>query len=86
MSPDILWDCYRPLTLVQATSAIIMPSLLNSDSTEVMISLARIVALFDSVCTDLWHRSPPSLLYSDNSVEVAALVRLDSIIVYFIAL
>ncbi|GFY98933.1 hypothetical protein Acr_13g0003340 [Actinidia rufa] len=74
------------LPLVQASSAVIIPSLLNSDSSKVTMSLARMVAFFDSVCIELRRRRPPSLLYSGSSAEVNALARPDSVILYFVPL
>ncbi|GFY87929.1 hypothetical protein Acr_05g0015680 [Actinidia rufa] len=37
------------------------------------MALSRIVTVFDSVCTELQCRGPPSLFHSDNTVEVPAL-------------
>ncbi|GFZ06600.1 hypothetical protein Acr_18g0007700 [Actinidia rufa] len=65
----------RPLSLVQASSAIIIPSLPNSDSSEVTMSLGQIVTMFDSVCTELWRRVLASLFYSDSSIRPPALAR-----------
>ncbi|GFY92404.1 hypothetical protein Acr_08g0008000 [Actinidia rufa] len=69
LSPDIPRNYRRSFFLVQASSAVIIPSLLNSDSSEVTMSLAQIAIVFDSVCTELRCRGPPSLLYRDSSAE-----------------
>ncbi|GFY85428.1 COP1-interacting protein-like protein [Actinidia rufa] len=80
MSPNTPWDCHRPLPLDRASNAVIVPSLLSIDNSEVTMSLAQLMALFDGVCTEFRHRRPPNLLYSDNSAGVPALARLDSVI------
>ncbi|GFY81290.1 hypothetical protein Acr_01g0010990 [Actinidia rufa] len=67
--PDLPRDCQQPLPLVQTSSAVIIPSLLNSYS-EVTMSLARIVAVLVSVFTELRHKGLASLLCNDSSVEV----------------
>ena len=71
LSVDIPRDCSRLLPLVQPFSAVIITSLLNSNSSEVTISLAQIAAVFNSVRTELQRREPPSLLYSNSSAEAS---------------
>ncbi|GFY98839.1 alpha/beta-Hydrolases superfamily protein [Actinidia rufa] len=61
-----------------------VPSLLNSDSLEVMVVLIRIVPVFGSVSIKLWHRGPPSLLHCCRSVAMPVLTRSESVIVYFV--
>ncbi|GFZ11138.1 hypothetical protein Acr_22g0005360 [Actinidia rufa] len=46
------------------------PNLLNSDSSEVTVALTQTVPAFVSICTELQRRGAPSLLHSDNSVDV----------------
>ena len=56
-----------------------VPELALSQSLAEVSALGRLV--FNSVCTELRRRGPPSLLYSDNSVEVPTLVRPDNVII-----
>ncbi|GFZ06534.1 hypothetical protein Acr_18g0007040 [Actinidia rufa] len=69
LSPDIPRNCRWPLPLVQVYSMAIILSLLNNYRSKVKMSSARIAAVFDSVCTELQRKGPPSLLYSDSSAE-----------------
>ncbi|GFZ09008.1 multifunctional protein 2 [Actinidia rufa] len=62
------------------SGAVTPPNLLNSDISEVMVALARTLLVFDSVCTELRCKEPPSLLHSNSSVEVPALARPESVI------
>ena len=52
------------------SSTVILPNLLNSDSSEVTMALAHTIAIFGSVCTELWCRGPPRLLHSDSLVSL----------------
>ena len=65
------------------SSVVTLLSLLNSDSSGVMISIARTVPVFGVVCAKLQRRSLPNLLHSDSSMKVSALAKLDSVIIYF---
>ncbi|GFS35176.1 hypothetical protein Acr_00g0038230 [Actinidia rufa] len=51
------------------SSAIILPNLLNNDSSEVTMAFARTVPVFSSVETKIRCRGPPSLLYNDSWVD-----------------
>ncbi|GFY84509.1 hypothetical protein Acr_03g0012830 [Actinidia rufa] len=63
-----------PLAIAPHPSSrtVILSSLLNNVSSEVTMALARTLPVFSSVCTELRRRGPPSLLYSNNSVEDVA--------------
>ncbi|GFZ09223.1 sorting nexin 1 [Actinidia rufa] len=58
----------QPLPPRPNSGAVSLPSLLNSDSSEVIVTLAQTMPVFGSVSTDLRHRGPPSLIHSDSSV------------------
>ena len=110
LSPNIPWNHCQSLPLVRASGAVIVPSLLSSDISEVTIALARMTfvfcsdcsefqrrgsqcllcsnilmetstlarPVFNSACTELWHRGPSSLLYCDSSAEVPILAQIMS--------
>ncbi|GFS36786.1 hypothetical protein Acr_00g0048040 [Actinidia rufa] len=56
------------------SSVVIALSLLSSDSSELMMALARMAIVFDSDCSELRCEGPRSLLCRDNLVEISALV------------
>ena len=78
----IIVDCC-PLSKL---SLVALTILLNSDSSGVGVALARTRLVFDVVYTELRCRGPLSWLHSNSLVEVSALARPDSVIVYFVSL
>ncbi|GFZ16840.1 ARF-GAP domain 1 [Actinidia rufa] len=70
------------VALRPSSSAVIVPSLLISDNSELTMALAGTAVVFGHDCSELRHGGPPSLLYSDSLIEIsAALARpmLDSV-------
>ncbi|GFS43735.1 hypothetical protein Acr_00g0086610 [Actinidia rufa] len=67
-----------------SSNAVILPNLLNNDNSEVTMVLAQTMPVSSSVCTGLRYREPPNLLHGHRSVKTSALVRPESIIVYFV--
>ncbi|PSS08405.1 Zinc finger CCCH-type with G patch domain-containing protein [Actinidia chinensis var. chinensis] len=58
--------------------AVILPNLIKSDNSGVMMALARTVPVLGRVSTKLWCRGPQSLLHSNSSVAVPALTGQNS--------
>ncbi|GFS31434.1 hypothetical protein Acr_00g0017280 [Actinidia rufa] len=90
LSTIISWDYRRPLPLVQAFSAVIIPSSLRSDTSgrvselaswQWLIetsALARLVS--NGVCTELRYKGPPSSLYSGSSSGFLALATSEALV------
>ncbi|GFY91659.1 oligopeptide transporter 5 [Actinidia rufa] len=61
---------------VDTMGVVIISSLLNSDSSEVTMALARMAVVFGNDCFELRRGGSLSLLCSDSSTDISALARL----------